>query len=67
MGEHERPQEPIAEEQPPITWAVEQVSPTGQQVERIRDGLSIVFELLARRYRREHGLGNPPHAGQESP
>jgi len=50
-----------------VAWSYEQVSPTGQQVERIRDGLGIVFELLARRYRRERSRGNPSPTGQESP
>jgi len=52
-------QRPSTEANRAVAWSCEQVPATGQQMDRIRDGLSIVFELLARRYRREHGRGNP--------
>jgi len=37
-----------------VRLSVEVTTPTGQQQERISDGLRLVLELLARRYRREH-------------
>jgi len=39
-----------------VQWTVERVPPTGQQRERIEDGLRLVFELLMRRYQRERGI-----------
>jgi len=39
-----------------LQWTVERVPPTGQQRERIEDGLRLVFELLMRRYQRERGI-----------
>ena len=50
--EHQQAHEPFARKTAPIVWAVEHVSPTDQQRERIADGLHLVFELVARRYQR---------------
>lgn len=50
---------------PELTW--ETVTPTGQQGDRLVDGIHLVFELLARRYRKEHPPGNPSEAVRESP
>jgi len=37
-----------------VRFVVEVVTPTGQQQEKIADGLRLVLELLLRRYRRGH-------------
>lgn len=50
---------------PELTWGI--VTPTGQQAERLVDGLRLVFELLARRYRKEHLPRNPSETVPESP
>jgi len=62
-----RDQAAVREDGAPLHLSLEHVPPTGQQVERLSDGLRLVFELLARRYRKEHPPRNPSGGVRESP